>query len=233
MADFFLFRQTSDTSWPWPKKAVYYGYRTALLFCAGFCMGLVLLVPASGPYSKELILSYLTHWETLLLNTLPVALLTVLLYGMIGIAWPSFLAASSAFFALSLGNYYKLQFRSDPVYFEDLFNLREATNMAGSGHYSLFITKKILLPAFCLILGTVLLRLLAPGKKRCLPTSAVTVAVTACLVPLYVNQGIYDGLENFDYVKRCNPSENYISHGFLYPFFHSAAELIDFTPTGY
>ncbi|MDE7245481.1 MAG: LTA synthase family protein, partial [Oscillospiraceae bacterium] len=27
--------------------------------------------------------------------------------------------------------------------------------------------------------------------------------------------------------------ENYIAHGFMYPFFHSSAELIDFPPTGY
>ena len=39
---------------------------------------------AVGPYSKRALIDYLCHWQTLLLNTLPVGLLVLLFYGVTG-----------------------------------------------------------------------------------------------------------------------------------------------------
>lgn len=234
----FLFRREPDALWPRWKKNAYCAWRPLLLSCAGFCMGLVLLVLAAGVLPTRVsvgLLSYISHWETLVLNTVPVVLLALLFYGVFGRAWAAFLLSGAACFALSLGNYYKIFFRSDPVYMEDIFVLREAGNMAGAGHYNLFIDKKILLAAFCLLLGTVLLLLLAPGKtgRRRLAFTAAAAAAGACLMPVYLDNDIYDGLDNYEFLTRWNPTEEYIAHGCLYPFLHSASGILRAPPRGY
>ncbi len=237
LSEFFLLHRDADLNWPRWKKAVYSVYRPLLLLCAGICMGLALLVLAIGPYPKDVLLEYITHWETAVFNTVPVVLLALVFYGMTGRTWVSFFLSGVLFLGLSLGNYYKIQFRSDPVYFEDLLNLREASNMAGAGHYSLFVDKKILIVVFCLVLGTALLWLLAPGKSgnRALRLfiTAAAAAVSVCLGPVYLDKNIYDGVKNYVTLNRWNPSENYISHGFLYPFFHSISDFIETPPDGY
>ena len=84
--------------------------------------------------------------------------LALALYGVIEKAWLSFLISGMVFGTLALGNYYKLCFRSDPLYMEDLFHLREASNMAGTGRYSLFLDRRILIALFGLFLVAVLHR---------------------------------------------------------------------------
>ena len=155
---FFLLRQTPDPAWSRRRLAVYLTYRGVMLLCAGLCMGMVLLILAAGPYDNEIIPSYFQHLDLLLLNSLPVALLTLFFYGLFGRAWAAFLAGGGIFFGLALGNYYKLHFRDDPLYIEDLLILREAKAMAGGDHYNLFFTKKILVVFSLLLLGTLLLR---------------------------------------------------------------------------
>ena len=135
-----------------------------MLLCAGLCMGMVLLILAAGPYDNEIIPSYFQHLDLLLLNSLPVALLTLFFYGLFGRAWAAFLAGGGIFFGLALGNYYKLHFRDDPLYFEDMLILREAKAMASGDHYNLFFDNRIIAALSCLLLGVVLLYFLVPGQ---------------------------------------------------------------------
>ena len=230
LSDFFLFHRKPDLALP--QLSVRRVWPPLLLFCAGLCMGLALLVLV--PYPKCVLLGYLTQWKILVFNALPAALLALAVYGIIGRAWPSFLASGVVFLGLSLGNYYKIHFRSDPLYFADLFILREASNMAGADHYGLFIDKRILTAVFCLLLGTVLLRMLAPGKsgnrKSRLFLSVGAIVAAMCLSPVYLNAEIYDSVETCSCLNPWNPTENYAAHGFLYPFFHSAADFVEIFP---
>lgn len=234
---FFLFRPEPDPGWPAGRRELYWAYRAVLLVCAGLCMGLVLLVLALGPHSKENVTGYLEHWQTLLLNTVPVALLVLLFYGVLGRTWTAFLAGGGIAFGFSLGNYYKLYFRDDPLYFEDMLILREAKAMANGGHYSLFIDKEIVLVVICLLLGTVLLRLLAPGKLRCkwrrLGTAMGALVLSGCLAPVVLNQAYYDQTQNFSYFNQWSATQNYMSHGFWYPFLHSIGDFVETPPPGY
>ena len=233
----FLFRPQPDEGWNRKKRGLYYAYRTALLFCAGLCMGLALLVLAIGPYSKRVLLDYLCHWQTLLLNTIPVALLVLLFYGLLGRAWPAFLAGGGVAFGFSLGNYYKLQFRDDPLYFEDMLILREAKAMATGDHYSLFIDWKIVLVVFFLLLGAALLWFLAPGQVRHvwrrLGTVAAAVVLCGCLVPVALDGEHYQNTQNFAHLNQWSATQNYVSHGFWYPFIHSIRDFVETPPGGY
>lgn len=235
--EYFLFQPAPDPGWSWKRREIYYAYRVVLLLCAGLCMGLALLVLAVGPYARRTLIDYLCHWQTLFLNTIPVALLALLLYGVTGRTGASFLLSGGIAFGFSLGNYYKLQFRDDPLYFEDMLILREAKAMATGDHYSLFIDLQIIMALFCLILGWFLLHFLAPGAARPwyrrLSMLAVSVAAIAAIMPTYFNAQIYQATQNYAHLNQWSATQDYISHGFIYPFLHSISNFVEPSPEGY
>ena len=114
---FFFLRADPDPDWPQWRRTVRTVYRLTMVVLAGLCMGLVLLALAIGPYPNDIISGYLRSWLILTLNAVPVALLVLLFYGALGRAWTAFLAGGGIALGFSLGNYYKLQFRDDPLYF--------------------------------------------------------------------------------------------------------------------
>ena len=115
--------------------------------------------------------------------------------------------------------------------------LREAKAMAGSDHYALFIDKRIVVALLCWALGTVLLFFLVRGKargwKRRLGTVLAAVAVSAVVAPVYLDESRYDSVENYAYLNRWAATQDYISHGFFYPFIHSITEMVETPPDGY
>ena len=235
--EYFLFQKEPSPGWSRGRRELYYAYRVILLLCAGLCMGLALLVLAIGPYPRGTLVDYLCHWQTLLLNTVPVALLILFFYGLTGRTGAAFLLGGGIAFGFSLGNFYKLQFRDDPLYFEDMLILREAKAMASGDHYTLFINWQILLTLFCLLLGWVLLRLLAPGvgrpwwRRGALALAAV--AGAAALSPVILDGKIYADTQNFGHLNQWSATQNYISHGFWYPFLHSISDFVETPPPGY
>ena len=234
---FFFLKKEPDQGWPIWKYGLYLFYRAAMLLCAGLCMGLAVLVLAIGPFTKEIAVSYLQYWELVVLNIVPVMLLILLFYGITGRAYAAFLIGGGIAFGLSLGNYYKLQFRDDPLYFEDMLILREAKAMASGDHYSLFFDNRIIAALSCLLLGVVLLYFLVPGKakgwRRRAASSLTAVAVAAVLSPVYLDKKLYDSVENYEELNRWSPTQNYIAHGFFYPFLHSISDFVEMPPAGY
>ncbi len=235
--EYFLFQKEPSPGWSRGQRELYYAYRVTLLLCAGLCMGLALLVLAIGPYPRGTLVDYLCHWQTLLLNTVPVALLILLFYGLTGRTGAAFLLGGGIAFGFSLGNFYKLQFRDDPLYFEDMLILREAKAMASGDHYSLFINWQIILSVFCLLLGWVLLRLLAPGAGRPwwrrTAWALAAVAGAAALSPVILDGKVYEDTRNFGHLNQWSATQNYISHGFWYPFLHSISDFVETPPPGY
>ncbi len=233
----FLVQPQASPAWSRGRRAVYYAWRWGLLLCAGICMGLALLVLAIGPYPKEVLFGYFRFAGILVLNTVPVVLLIFLFYGVTGNAWSAFLLGGGVAFAFSMGNYYKLQFRDDPLYFEDMLILHEAKAMATGDHYQLFLDKRIAAVLFCLILGVVLLRVLVPGKSRDWRGRAVVAAgavlIAAAVSPVYLDQPRYNAIKNYDHLNHWSATQDYLSRGFIYPFFHSVTDFIETPPAGY
>ena len=237
MLHFFLLRKKADPVWPEWKRVTYALAPPVLLFCASVCMGLVLLLFAYGPYSWGAFQGYFRSWRILVMNVLPVVLVTFLFYGVFGRAWSAFLAGGGVCLGFSLGNYFKLQFRDDPLYFEDMLVLREAKAMTVEQHYDLFIDKRMVFALVCLALGTAALCFLARGrlggwKKRLIVLVAVVLA-GGLASPAYLNRKTYDAVENYEYLNRWSATQNYISHGFFYPFIHSISEFVETPPAGY
>ena len=104
-------------------------------------------------------------------------------------------------------------------------------------HYNLFIDKRMVFALVCLALGTAALCFLARGrlggwKKRLIVLGAVAL-VCGAVSPAYLNKKAYDAVENYEYLNRWSATQNYISHGFFYPFFHSISEFVETPPPGY
>lgn len=233
----FFLRRAPEAEWTVGKKIVYYLWRFLILLCAGICLGALTLIFAYGNYSWGVFLGYLQSGFLLVINILPAVVLLFFLYGLVGRAWLAFLLDGAIVLGLSLGHYFKLVFRDDPLYFEDMLILREAKAMAGSDHYALFIDKRIVVALLCWALGTVLLFFLVRGKargwKRRLGAVLAAVAVSAVVAPVYLDESRYDSVENYAYLNRWAATQDYISHGFFYPFIHSITEMVETPPEGY
>lgn len=233
----FLFKEAPGLYWTAKKRNLYFLYRVGMVAAVAFCMGLALLVLAIGSYPVTALPRYVIHWQTLLFNTLPVVLPVLFLYALIGRAWISFLIGGGVWFGLGLANYYKLIFRDDPMHFEDLMSIREATNMVSGDSYSLFVNWQILTAAFCLVLGTVLLCFLVRGKafgwKWRASVSVGSAALAIVVGVLCMNKPIYNSLEKFRCLNDWSGTQNYVKHGFVYPFIHSISSYIDVPPEGY
>lgn len=235
--NFFLLQPRPHPGWTTDRRAAYYLYRWGMVLCAGVCMGLVLLLLAVGPYPRAALVSYYRSAAIMALNSLPVALLILLLYGILGRAWIAFLLGGGVAFGFSLGNFYKLVFRDDPLYFEDMLILGEARAMATGGHYSLFLNTRIVVILLCLLLGAAALRFLVPGRDRDwrsrAATAAASLAAAAALAPVYLDEARYESIRNFEALNQWSPTQNYISRGFIYPFFHSIGDFVETPPPGY
>ena len=233
----FFLRRQPDMAWPVGKKVGYFLWRFLVLLAAGISLGALALIFAYGNYSWGVFLGYFDNLFLVAMNVLPAVLLLFLLYGLTGRAWLAFLLDGALVLGLSIGSYFKLIFRDDPVHFEDMLILREAGAMAGSEHYALFIDKRIAVALVCWIGGTLLLALLvrgaARGWRRRAGTALGALAVCAALSPVYLDEDIYNGVENYEYLNQWSATQNYISHGFLYPFLHSIMEMVETPPKGY
>ena len=234
---FFVLKRETEPDWPAWKRVIFYIYRGLVLLCASICLGALLLCFAYGSYSWGVFEGYFASPQILIMNILPVAVLVFFFYGVTGRGWAAFLAGGGAAFGFSLGSYYKLTFRDDPLHFEDMFILREAKAMAGGSHYALFVDKRVAVSAGCLLLGAVLLFFLVRGRlrgwKRRAPTALASVAVFAALMPAYLSEELYARVDNYEFLNQWSATQDYIAHGFFYPFLHSVKESLDFPPSGY
>lgn len=231
----FLFQKRPEEGLSPRRRTVFWLWNALLIAGASVTMGLSSLVLATGSHSaRVMLMDYLTHPVLLILNLLPPLLLTVLLYGLTGRAWLAALITALPVMGLSVGNYYKLAFRDDPVLASDLLILGEAGKMAGQ--YHLFFTRKLVLALLCTLIAIVLLFFFAKGRPR-LPfragISAAALVVCAALIPVYASDGVYSATANTEHINQWSSTQQYISRGLMYPFLHSVKDALPHPPEGY
>ncbi|MDE6935439.1 MAG: LTA synthase family protein [Oscillospiraceae bacterium] len=233
----FFLRKEAEPGWPVWKKIIFYSYRVLALLLASVCLGTLLLCFAYGAYSWGVFEGYFASAQILVMNVLPVVLLVFLFYGITGRTWSAFLIGGGIAFGFSLGSYYKLTFRDDPLHFEDMFILREAKAMAGGSRYALFVDKRIAVTVVCLLLGTLVLFLLVRGRlggwRLRVPAAMTAVLAAAAVMPAYLDEDLYGRVDNYEYLNQWSATQEYIAHGFFYPFIHSVKDSLDFPPSGY
>lgn len=232
----FLFQRKPQVDWSPGKKAGFWVWNGALTALSAVGIGLACLLLAFGPYALRLCLGLLDRPLILLLNLLPPVIFMALLYGLTGRAGTSFLITAGVFLGFSAGNYFKLMFRDDPLMFADLLLIKEAGNMAGK--YRLFLDWKLALALACVLGGWLFLHFFVRGRPcrtaRILCALAAVVMGVA-LIPTYLSDTVYN-VHTAYYERipnRWSSTQQYIAHGFVYPFLHSISDAVETPPPGY
>ena len=230
----FLFQKRPAEGLSPARRRLFWAWNVLLPLGAAIGLGLLSLILAPAQYGWTLFADYLAHPGLIVLNLLPPVVLMALLYGLTGRAWLAYLLTALPVLGLSLGNYYKLFFRDDPVIAADLLLLGEAGNMAGK--YQLFLSDKLTAALACGVLGLVLLALLARGRLQGRPRMAVAGTALACaaaLAPVYASDSVYQANANEEHINQWAVTQQYLSRGLLYPFLHSIKDMIPDPPEGY
>ena len=236
MRSFWLF-QKNPPQLTGKKTALYWAWNLALLLGSAVCLGGVSLLFAYGSYSPAIFYDYFRYPLLLLLNIGPVVGLELLFYALTGRSAPAFFLAGFVTLGFSIGNYYKLLFRDDPLMFQDLRNLREALSITQTASYDLTPDKRILFGILCLVFGTVVLHFLSrarAGKRARAILAAVVAAAAAASIPAYTSTRVYENrVKNYDHIVPWSATQVYLSKGFVYPFLHSVSAGAVRAPEGY
>lgn len=237
MKNFFLFQTELGPDWSRGRKWGWWVWNLGLVVLSGLALGGLSLLLATGTYPLSFARGYLEKPVLLALNLLPPVALILLLYGLTRHAGWSFLVTAAAVLGLSVGNYYKLALRDDPLMFGDLFLLKEAGDMAGK--YELAVGKKLIFVALCAVLGCVVLFLLVRGKPRRgwgrWGVVLAGLALAGGLTPRLMDNGLYNGgAAHYAHIQDYwSATQQYVAHGFLYPFLHSIRDTVELPPEGY
>ena len=236
MRECFLFRRRPEDHWSLGRKAGFWAWNGVWVILAAIGIGFASLLMAFGPYALRLALGLLDRPLILLLNLLPPVVVMVLLWALVGRTGAAFLLTAGLALGLSAGNYFKLTFRDDPLMLADLLLLKEAGNMAGN--YKLFIDWKIGLALACVALGWLFLHFFVrgqPGVRTRFGLISAALLAAICLTPVYLDDTMYN-VHTAWYERmpnRWSSTQQYIAHGFLYPFLHSASDAFETPPAGY
>lgn len=207
-----------------------------LLVLSAVGIGMLSLCFTTTQNRWDMLRCYLERPLIILLNLLPCVILCLFVWLLCGRAVVAYGITAVTVFGLSLANWYKLQFRNDPLMFGDLFLIQEAGNMLGS--YSLFITPALAVSLCIIVLGGVFMFFFARGRLRLAwPRFAAAGAVLLLCLPLswlYSSSDIYNNkTQNYDLINRWMATQVYTSKGFVYPFLHSIGSAFDKAPDGY
>ena len=230
----WLFRNRPGEELSKTERGIYWCWNVLLLVLGAVILGVCSLVLAPSAYGWELFWDYWKFPLLIVLNLLPPVILALLLYAAAGRAWAALLITALPVLGLSLGNYYKLLFRDDPVIAADLFILQEAGKMAGQ--YHLAVGRKVGLTALIAVVWIGLLALFArarPGKRLRLGLAGGALAAALALVPVYGSTTVYNAIENVEHISRWSATQVYISKGLLYPFLHSFRDALPSPPEDY
>ena len=236
LKNFWLF-QCGTTGLSTKKKTLFWCWNLGVMLLAGVCLGVLSLIYAYGDYTDLLMKSYFQIPLIAALNILPVVVFLLAVYALVGIPWVSFLLTAIVVWGFSLGNYYKLRFRDDPLMFEDLQNLREAGSIVMREGYDLTPDLRVWFGLVCLVAGTLFLWFLVRGRlnwKVRIPLLLGAVLLGRSVFSACTDLTTYlVDTANIAYINQWASAQVYMSKGFVYPFLYSTTSARLEPPDGY
>ncbi len=168
---------------------------------------------------------WLGYWEDLWIPCINLALIYTLclaLFALLGRAWLAWLLTALVTLGVTLGNYYLIIIRSDPLQFQDLSCLREALAITGTQGYELELSGTILLAIGAAVGFTVLLALLSRWKPRWTGGRWVGLGLAVLLLAgscVLGSSGMMINLtKHYDHVNTWSVTEIFVSRGAFYSF---------------
>ena len=205
-------------------------------------LGTVCLYFAKVNYGRELFYSYWQSPLLLLLNLLPVFLLTYLFFFLAGRVWAAVLASGIVFCGPAFLNFFKIQLRNDPLLATDVLYISEGAMM--SDNYNIVLTPSILVTLLGIAAATAfsIFFLRARPRGRGLRWGGTAVLLLLCAAAyfgLYRSEAIYEKSSNMDAcvpdrdLTVWNDTDQYATRGFVYPLLYSARNVRTAKPAGY
>ena len=209
-------------------------YRDYLFIILLSCIiGYAVLLLAYGEYSSSMYLFYINSVKISVMNIFPVILINLFLYSIFKRAWISIFVGGGLITILSIVNYYKLTFRDDPLFFEDMFLAKEGA-MLGISKFDLFVDYKIIIVILVWLACVCFSFKIKFEVSKKHNYSIIVFSVGLCVFVLCcLNTTFYDSIHVFDGFTKYHPTENFTSKGFVYPFIHSIGNMFDLKPDGY
>lgn len=229
--DCFLFQAHCDTD----RKRLFWAWNFFFLVASGIGTALLSLLLAIGRYPWHIFFGYFRHPLIALLNILPVVLLILLLYCLVGRAWIAFLVGSVPVMLASVGNYFKIVCRDDPFMFADIPDITTALGI--SERYDLSMNWRLGFCLFCMVFGTLFLFFFVRGRVRPRWRLALGAVILLSIIPLvgvYTSDDVYDNkTQNYEYADQWAAPQVFLTRGFVYPFLYSIKEAFPEPPQGY
>lgn len=218
------------------RRRVLLALTAAGLACAAVCLGTVSLLFGALYFNRVRLESYFRTPMLAFLNLLPVVLLAFFLYFLTNRSWLAFLLTSVLVLLGSFVNYYKVVLRDDCLVFEDLQLAEDAAGIAGE--YQFHLNHWFWDAMAACALGTLFLFFFCRGRlpswRWKLGAAAAMLAASFFSYKLwYDDAALYNSFQNYELFNRWQPTENYASRGFLYPFLFSIRDTIRTPPEGY
>lgn len=149
----------------------------------------------------------------------------LVLYALLGRAWPAYLLTSLVWLGVALGNYYLIIIRTDPLQFVDLTCLREALAITGTQGYELELSAPILVSVGGVLGFTVLLALLSRWKPRWRGTRwlalTFSIAAFAGVSALGNSWTMLNLTQNYQHINTWSTTQIYVSRGVVYSFYRT------------
>lgn len=220
------------------QKVLFCIWNSAALLLSSLSLCVVSLNFAIGRFEIFYIyLGYFRVRDILLLNWLPILFLQVLFYVLFNRQWLAFLTTGTIGLAMSIGNYFKLIFRSDPFTFSDMTSIKAGLTVAGN--YDIQIDWRIMVAILFMIVATLILFLFAKAR---IDRLGIRLMLAACVLfaswyswnHCYTDSARYydNAYTNFLHLTR-DTRDNFISNGFYYPFLFSVTQSDLVPPSGY
>ncbi|MGM9629904.1 sulfatase-like hydrolase/transferase [Butyricicoccus sp.] len=216
-------------------------WTAVLLLAASLGVGMLSLSFGPVKYGKEMFDSYFQVPGLVLLNVLPVILLTFLLWFVTGRAGLGFGITTAAVMTLTMVNILKIRLRNDPLMMEDLKLISEAGGVAGK--YNLSLTQEqwrgIAIAVLLIAIVSALThrfrmkRRQGWGKVRLAGCFVLLVVTGVLWKTVYLSEGIYNATINKCGINHYSNVDEFQSRGFVYPFLYSYKKSVDTPPEGY
>ena len=218
---------------------VYVGLGLLLMSCAAGLSALFIGAVTSGARLVDLWPTYWSEPLIILLNVLPVALLTCFFYFLTGRAWAAFFLSAAPCIILSVVDFYKITIRAETLVASDLGLVHELAGIISN--YTITLSGRACLAIAAIVTGTVAAAVFMRGKLKnpWVRVSGSVLSLAALLTVLFTvcfSDGLYGRIINeaaAEEVDMWVEQNVFTSKGFLYSFLHSVPDAFPSPPDGY
>lgn len=214
---------------------LYLLWQPAVVAVLSLLLTVLSLFIAGYTYSSGMVFDVYSMPKVLLLNYLPVLLISLMLFFLLGRIWASVGLNTLIFIGLAIANHYKLLFRDDPVTFADITLISEATNMTKK--YTITFGWKHLLLLIVILAGLIWLKkAFKPVENFKYQIFGFIIVILATMTygkKMVFNDDLYRQVAPVQHGNIWKATSQYMSKGFPYAFSHSVADVGVQKPEGY